>query len=134
MILLILTYLILFIIIIYFFSKHNDNFFELKNLIIVIIASVVSSTVSMSNDYVTYETKILNKETFIKDRFAIYLSPKNKQPYKLDYEYTETMFSTSIKEPTVLIIKSMHGIIMSLADDWETTIIVLPKEYKYILE
>ena len=133
MILLILTYLILFIIIIYFFSKHNDNFFELKNLIIVIIASVVSSTVSMSNDYVTYETKILNKETFIKDRFAIYLSPKNKQPYKLDYEYAETIFSTSIKEPTVLIIKSNHWGI-SLADDWETNIIILPKEYKYILE
>ena len=133
MILLILTYLILFIII-YFFSKHNDNFFELKNLIIIIIASVVSSTVSISNDYVTYETKILNKETFIKDRFVIYLNPKNKQPYKLDYEYTETIFSTSIKEPTVLIIKSKHGIIMSLADDWETTIIMLPKEYKYILE
>ena len=133
MILLILTYLILFIIIIYFFSKHNDNFFELKNLIIVIIASVVSSTVSMSNDYVTYETKILNKETFIKDRFVIYLNPKNKQPYKLDYEYTETIFSTSIKEPTVLIIKSNHWGI-SLADDWETTVIILPKEYKYILE
>ena len=132
MILLILTYLILFIII-YFFSKHNDNFFELKNLIIIIIASVVSSTVSISNDYVTYETKILNKETFIKDRFAIYLNPKNKQPYKLDYEYTETIFSTSIKEPTVLIIKSNHWGI-SLADDWETNIIILPKEYKYILE
>lgn len=132
MILLILTYLILFIII-RSYPKHNDNFFELKNLIIIIIASVVSSTVSISNDYVTYETKILNKETFIKDRFAIYLNPKNKQPYKLDYEYTETIFSTSIKEPTMLIIKSNHWGI-SLADDWETTVIILPKEYKYILE
>lgn len=132
MILLILTYFILFIIIC-FYSKHNDKFFEIKHLIIAIIAIVVSSTVSISNDYVTYETKILNKETFIKDRFAIYLSPKNKQPYKLDYEYTETIFSTSIKEPTVLIIKSNHGL-MSLADNWETTIIMLPKEYKYILE
>ena len=133
MILLVLTYLILFIIIC-FYPKHNNKFFEIKHLIIAIIAIVVSSTVSISNDYVTYETKILNKETFIKDRFAIYLNPKNKQPYKLDYEYTETIFSTSIKEPTVLIIKSNHGIIMSLADDWETTIIMLPKEYKYILE
>ena len=133
MLLLILTYLILFIIIIYFFSKHNDNFFELKNLIIVIIASVVSSTVSMSNDYATYETKILNKETFIKDRFAIYLKPYNNQPFKLEYEYTKTIFSTSIKEPTVLIIRSNHWGI-SLADDWESSIIILPKEYKYILE
>ena len=132
MILLILTYLILFIIIC-FYPKHNNKFFEIKHLIIAIIAIVVSSTVSTSNDYVTYETKILNKETFIKDRFAIYLKPYNDQPFKLEYEYTKTIFSTSIKEPTVLIIRSNHWGI-SLADDWESSIIILPKEYKYILE
>ena len=132
MILLILTYLILFIIIC-FYPKHNNKFFEIKHLIIAIIAIVVSSTVSTSNDYVTYETKILNKETFIKDRFAIYLKPYNNQPFKLEYEYTKTIFSTSIKEPTVLIIKS-NDLGISLADDWESSIIILPKEYKYILE
>lgn len=132
MLLLILIYLFLFIIV-NICSKYSDNFFDIKNLTICIISIVVSSTVSISNEHVTYKTKILNKETFIKDRFAIYLKPYNNQPFKLEYEYTKTIFSTSIKEPTVLIIKS-NDLGISLADDWESSIIILPKEYKYILE